>query len=150
MTKYKVGYFVMPESKELLKEELSKGTGARTKNLSVVFGDNLINWISNDSIKCLLEAILIEEISGEEKADFPLHCKDHVLEINKCGGEVPVWLSQLSIRPLVLAQVMISWIVRSSPASGSVLIVWSQLGILSLPLFLSLCPSPPHSLFLSK
>ena len=41
-------------------------------------------------------------------------------------------MAQLVKRPtLVLAQVMISWSVRSSPASGPVLTAWSLLGILS-------------------
>ena len=48
---------------------------------------------------------------------------------------VPGWLSQLSILLLISAQVMISRFVSSSPESGSVLTVWSLLGIsLSLPL----------------
>ena len=65
------------------------------------------------------------------------------LELNKKikKGGAPWWLSQLSIRFLILAQVMISWFKSSSPASGSMLIVGSLLGILSLSLFL--CPSPP-------
>ena len=61
--------------------------------------------------------------------------------------QVPGWLSLLSLRLLISAQVMISWLVGSSPTSGSVLTAWSLLGIslspsLPLPLlFLSLCPS---------
>ena len=45
----------------------------------------------------------------------------------------PGWLSPLSIRLLILAQVTISKFARSSPVSG-----WSLLGILPLPLSLSL------------
>ena len=55
----------------------------------------------------------------------------------------PGWLSHLHIRLLVSAQVVISWFVSWSPASGSVLTVQSLLGILSL------CPSPDHALALS-
>ena len=58
---------------------------------------------------------------------------------------VPEWLSWLSSRPLILAQVMISQFMRWSPRVGSARTVWSLLGILSL--FLSL-PSP-HFLSLS-
>ena len=50
----------------------------------------------------------------------------------------PGWLSQLSVRLLISVQVMISRFVELSPASGSVLTVWSLLGILSLPLSLPL------------
>ena len=54
--------------------------------------------------------------------------------------------SQLSAALLISARVMISWFVRSSPTTGSVLTVQSLLGILSLSLFLPyLC-----SLSLSK
>ena len=44
------------------------------------------------------------------------------------------WLSGLRVRLLIPAQVTISWLVSSSPASGSVLTVRSLLGILSFPL----------------
>ena len=54
---------------------------------------------------------------------------------NKVGG-APGWRSQLSIQLLISAQVMVSWLMGSSPALGSVLTVQSLLGILSL----SLCP----------
>ena len=57
----------------------------------------------------------------------------------------PGWLSQLSIWLLVLAQIMVSWFVRLSPASGSALTAWGLLGMFCL---LSLCPSPTHSLSL--
>ena len=50
----------------------------------------------------------------------------------------PWWLSQLSIRLLILAQVEISRFVSLSPTSGSVQIAQSLLGILSLPLSLPL------------
>ena len=45
---------------------------------------------------------------------------------------VPGWFSQLSLWLLVSAQVMISQLMSPSPSSGSVLTMWSQLGILSL------------------
>ena len=48
------------------------------------------------------------------------------------------WVAQSVKRPtLVSALIMISQFVGSSPMSGSVLIVWSLLGLLSLPLSLS-------------
>ena len=53
---------------------------------------------------------------------------------------VPGWLSPLSVRLLVSAQVMISWLVGSSPTSGSVLAEKGLFGILSL------CPPPTHTL----
>ena len=52
--------------------------------------------------------------------------------------EVPGRLSRLSVSLLILAHVMISWFVSSSPLSGSVLTTWSLLVILSLPLSLPL------------
>ena len=45
----------------------------------------------------------------------------------------PGWLSHLSVQLLILAQVMLSPFMRSSPTSGSVLTAWSCLGF-SLPL----------------
>ena len=42
--------------------------------------------------------------------------------------EVPGWLSRLSIRLLILAQVMISQFVSLSPVLGSALTPWSCLG----------------------
>ena len=66
----------------------------------------------------------------------------------------PGWLSQLRLWLLVSAQVMISRFMGSSPVSGSVLSVWSLLGILSLSvslsLSLSLCSSPAHVHTLSQ
>ena len=59
------------------------------------------------------------------------------------------WLSRLSIRLLMSAQVMISWFVGSSPAWGTALTAWSLLGILSLPLSLSLSAPPLLKLSLS-
>ena len=56
--------------------------------------------------------------------------------VSHCGAW---WLSRLGIWLLVSARVMISWLVRSSSTSGSVLTAHSLLGILSLSLFL--CPS---------
>ena len=57
---------------------------------------------------------------------------------------VPGWLSRLTVRILVSAQVMISWFVGPSPVLGSTLPVRSLLGILSL------CPSCTLSLLLSQ
>ena len=54
----------------------------------------------------------------------------------------PAWLSQLYTRLLILAQVAISWFVRTSPPSGSALIAQDLLRILSLPHSLPL----PHLL----
>ena len=65
-------------------------------------------------------------------------------DLEICLG-APGWLSRLSVRLLVLAQVVISWFTSSSPALASALAVQSLLGILSL----SLCPSPASSLSLS-
>ena len=56
------------------------------------------------------------------------------------------WLSWLSGQFLVLAQVMISLLVNWRPSSGSMLTVWSLLGILSPSSF---CPSPAHALSLA-
>ena len=55
------------------------------------------------------------------------------------------WLSRLSSQLLISAQVLISWFMGSSPMTGSVLIVWSLLWILCLPL----CSSPTHAHSLS-
>ena len=60
---------------------------------------------------------------------------------------MPGWLSWLSVRLLILAQVMISRFVSLSPRLGSALTVWNLLGILSLSLSLSL--PLPCSLMLS-
>ena len=69
----------------------------------------------------------------------------HLLIRNKCGA--PGWLSWLRLGLLVLAQVMISLFVRSSPASGSTLTAQSLLGISRS---LSLSAPPLLTLFLSK
>ena len=53
-------------------------------------------------------------------------------------------LSQLSVQLLILAQVIISWFVSSSPTLGSTLTAQNLLG--SRSLFLSLCPSPVRAL----
>ena len=53
----------------------------------------------------------------------------------------PGGLSQMSIRLLISAQVMISWFVGLIPVSGSMLAAQSLFGILSLSL--SLCHPPP-------
>ena len=59
------------------------------------------------------------------------------LKISLVQG-LPGWLSWLSVRPLVSAQVMISQFMSSSPVLGSALTARSLLGILSLSLSLSL------------
>ena len=64
-----------------------------------------------------------------------------IFKVNYTIG-VPGWLSWLSFQLLVLAQVMISRFMSSSPASGSVLTVQSCLGFF---LSFSLCPSPAWS-----
>ena len=67
------------------------------------------------------------------------------MQIKSTSAGAPVWLSQLSIQLLLSAQVMNLQFVSSSPASGSVLTVWSLLGSLSLPLYLPI----PHLISLS-
>ena len=67
---------------------------------------------------------------------FFFHCWKKLKNERKAG--VPGWLSRLSIRLLILVQVMISWFVGSCPTLGSALTVWSLLGILCLPLSLPL------------
>ena len=62
-------------------------------------------------------------------------------KILQLGG---AWVAQLVKCP-TSAQVMISWFVGSSPASGSVSYTKSA----SDPVSLSLCPSPTHALSLS-
>ena len=62
------------------------------------------------------------------------------------SSAAPGWLSQLSIRLLVLAQVMISWFLSSSPRLGSALSSQSLLGDSFSP---SLSAPPPLSLSLS-
>ena len=58
---------------------------------------------------------------------------------------VPEWLSWLSVQLLISGQVVISRFMSLSPTWGSVLTVWSLLGILSP----SVSAPPPHVLFLS-
>ena len=60
---------------------------------------------------------------------------------------VPGWLSRLSVRLLVSAQVVISWFVSSNPTSGSLLSAQSPLQILCPPLSLF---SPAHAHILSQ
>ena len=55
----------------------------------------------------------------------------------------PGWPIQFSVWLLILDQVVISWFVRLSISSGSVLTAWSLLGTLCL------CHSPTHALALS-
>ena len=59
--------------------------------------------------------------------------------------EEPGWFSRLSVWLWILAQVVISQLVGSSPMSGFVLTAWSRLEIFSFPLSLSLpLPPPPR------
>ena len=62
----------------------------------------------------------------------------------------PGWLSGLSIRLLISAQVGISWFVSSSPTLGSVLTVGSLLGIPSLLLSMPFEALLARSLSLSQ
>ena len=79
------------------------------------------------------------------KPEFKLRpFKQKILKNNNNNG-ASGWLSGLSVQPLVLAQIMISWFMRSSPASGSELTVRLLLGILSP----SLSALPLHVLYLS-
>ena len=57
-------------------------------------------------------------------------------------GRAPAWVSRSSIWLLILAVVMISRFVGSSPMSGSALTAGSCLGF---SLSLCLCPSPTHA-----
>ena len=68
-----------------------------------------------------------------------------MLNENNWGG----WVAQS--KRLTSAQVMVSWLVGSSPASGSVLAAQS-LEAASDSVSLSVCPSPTHtmSLFLKN
>ena len=75
-----------------------------------------------------------------ELFSWPFTCLFFKIKFKRQLG-VPGWLSRLSIRLLILAQVMISRFGSSSPTSASVLVVQSLLGILSLPLCLSPCLS---------
>ena len=60
----------------------------------------------------------------------------------------PGWLSGLSIWLLILAHVMIPQFVSLRPTSGSMLITWSLLRILSPSLYLS--PTQADALFQNK
>ena len=67
--------------------------------------------------------------------------------MNHCP-QAPGWLSRLSVRLLVSAQVMLSQLMSSDPTPGSVLTVGSLLGILSFSL--SLSAPPLLTLYLSQ
>ena len=79
-----------------------------------------------------------EEREGPCHTQLTIQCQTQTL-VKKVHG-APGWLSWLSIRLLLSAQGMISWFMRSSPTSGSMLAAWSLLGTLSLS------PSPSHPL----
>ena len=65
------------------------------------------------------------------------------LERQRLGLGAPGWLRGLSVQLLVSAQITISQFLSSSPTSGSALMAWILLGILSL------CPSPAFAHILS-
>ena len=71
---------------------------------------------------------------------FQMQLSSHLSHCIKGYFGAPGGLSQLSIQLLILAQVMISRFMNSSPVLGSVLTVQSLLGILSPSL--CLYPSP--------
>ena len=60
----------------------------------------------------------------------------------------PGWLSRLSIRLSISAQIMISWFMGSSPTLGSVLSLEPAWASSSFPV--SLCSSPASSLSLKN
>ena len=78
-----------------------------------------------------------------------MYYKEYYIKIclKKVGLGAPGWLSRLSIRLLILAQVMTSRFTGQSSASGSVLTARSLPGILSLPLSLPLPRLHTFSLF---
>ena len=92
---------------------------------------------------------------GPDSAECFLFCK-YLSFIKSRTSRMRSWGSWVaqSVERLTLAQVVISWFLGSSPASGSALTMRSLLGILFLSL--CLCPSPicarslPLFLFLSK
>ena len=84
---------------------------------------------------------IVDTSQTMERAQMSINwCMDKEDVIVVIGA--PGWLSHLSIRPLVLAQVMISWFMDSSPTWGSMPTMKSLLGIHSLSLPLS---APPAS-----
>ena len=100
-----------------------------------VFPSSQLQWVSRMNV-CYLSS-----------SPHPQRCKIcPIKETEEKGLGTPGWLSWLSIRLLISAQVMISWLLRSSPVWGSALTLQSLLGILSLPLSL---PLPAHALSLS-
>ena len=85
---------------------------------------------------------LMTSLSHEKPSIGPHHMV--LSSENMADGWVPGWLSWLSFQFLISTQVMISLLVESSPAWGSMLSVepvWD-----SLSLSLSLSPCPTHSL----
>ena len=90
---------------------------------------------------------VLEMDGGDGCTTLRMHLIPPNLKMLKVIG-VSGGLHQLSLRFLVLAQVMISWFMSSSSASGSVLTVQSLLGIFSLPVSLplpNLCALPSPS-----
>ena len=73
-----------------------------------------------------------------------MESKEKSVKKEKLGA--PGWLSWLSIRLFVLAQVIISLFMSSSPTLSSELTVWSRIGILSPSLY---APTPLRALSLS-
>ena len=105
-----------------------KYLGHTKKCLPLVSMQSKFSWVS-----CILSGNL-RPVQTVENAN-----------IFKINSAVPGWLSRLSIRLLISAQVMISRFLRSSPVLGSVLTAWSLLRIFSLPLSLSLLLSHSHT-----
>ena len=67
------------------------------------------------------------------------HCKGIIyIYLEEFVVQVHGWLSWLSIQLFILAQVMVSWFMSSTPALYSVLTAQRLPGILCLPLSLSL------------
>ena len=99
-----------------------------------------VSFFSSPPVFCCLRALCSSSLSGLE---LPLSlCPSALCSKDSPGLGAPGWLSPLSDRLLISAQVMISRFVSSSPTSDSVLTARSLCGILS--------PRPPHPAHLSK
>ena len=113
---------------------LARNSGTLSLKLGFFFGETIIPVLPSD---CEDSVCLVPG-------------RGSVKSIEKGVGGTPGWLSRLSTQLLVLAQVMISRFVSSSPASGSTLTAGNLLGILSLSLPLSLPLPAARTLSLSK
>ena len=76
--------------------------------------------------------------TGRFKGKCKTNKQNKTTLVRKKSLGAPGWLSRLSVRLLILAEVIISQFVGSSPTSGSALMLQSLLGILSLLLVLTL------------